>query len=987
MLWEGDVKMQRSAISRVHLYALIVLSVVAVSAVTILATEATYDQVAEYQPDGNGFRPEVPMRAYPAYRPVPLLGGAPLGATLTPESLDVWLGPGQSVVEDKLLFIPKDELPTQADILICFDLTGSMGGELEQVKINAIDIMEGVRALIPDTYFGVISHQDYPGTYSGCGYGAQYGDPADGDSPYMLNRSLTSDVTAVHNAINALALGDGSDAPESYSRALSATYTDERIGWRRGARKIVIQWGDNVPHDCLYGECNGLAGTTGPDPGPDGVAGNGDDLKILDVVNAMDDAHITLVSMYSGWSEDRLKLWNCLAGRTGGEAFEINPDGTVANDVDLTDYIVSAIGKQFKEIGLLTLEVCDPEYEEWLVDVDPDAYHDVVLDEDHNFDFTITIEVPEGTEPGDYCFDICAVGDGAVYAKQSVCIHVRPEGCFELGIGDVTGNAGDIVRVPVTIQDATGWGIHLLDIDICWCPEKDGVLSLAGFVPGPVLIDNELEVNASQTGRNCLSFIGKSETALEGGGTLFYVDFAISEEADPCDCCDVIFASVNFNNSEFIDICPEDGSVCLEHCQIDGYVHNWYCNEGAGGPVLTDPLYDVEMLVYQSCGDALPPPPPLATTHTDESGYFAFECLAPLDNEPRGLGGAYCEYCVRPGEAEVPDGWITAYDASLVLRYLHEQDMLNDCPFDYGQGSVYPQQIAGDVDCGDGLQQVDVDLILQYVVGLITEWPGCSPWIWVPEMQCTPGCPDALDFIGVLKGDVSGPMPDPVLSPAYIKVGIPRHYYQGEVGFVEVPIQVRNAEEVFSVEFLLHYDQSKLTVVSVEPAGLAHAYNAAYNDLGGAVDVALAGFMSFSGSGRVALVTFRKNDRRVPIAHTELGLDEALFNEGDPPAVIEGHSYDGEIVRFALGPVSPNPFRDGTVISYNTPETAAVALKIFNVHGQAVCTVFDGTVSAGMHQITWDGRDDSGARVARGVYFCRMEAGAFTATEKLVFLE
>jgi hypothetical protein len=974
--------MKRSTISRVYVYTLVVLSVVAVSAIGILATEATNDQVADYQPDGNGFCPTVPMRAYSAYQPSPVLGGAPLGATLTPESLDVWLSPGETIVERKLLCIPKDELPTKADILICFDLTGSMGGELEEVKKNAVDIMEGVRALVPDTHFGVISHQDYPGSYSGCGYGAQYGDPADGDKPYMLNIGLTSDLMAVHGVINGLSLGDGSDAPESYSRALHATYSDRGIRWRSDAKKIVLQWGDNVPHDCNYGDCNGLPGTTGPDPGPDAIAGNGDDLEILQVIDNMDAARITLVSMYSGLSMNKLKLWNCLANRTGGGAFELNTDGTVVGDANITEFVVDIIGEQFKEINYLTLEACDPEYDAWLVDVTPPAYENVLLDDDKCFEFTITIQVPEFTEPGDYCFEICAVGDDAVYAKQNVCVHVRPDECFDIGIGDVTGNAGDIVRVPVTMQETDGWGIHLVDIDICWCPEKDSPISLAGFASGPMMDVNDLEVNATGTGRNCLSFVAKSEKALVGSGTLFYIDFQISREADPCDCCDVIFASVNFDNSQFIEICPVDGSVCLENCQIDGYVHNWYCTPG---PVLTDPLLNVEMMIYKFCGDG-ELGAPLATTYTDESGYYNFDCLAPLDNDPRGFEEVWCEYCVSPGQLEIPDGWITAYDASLILQFINAMNDLDKCPFDFGY-VAYPQRIAADVNCTDSILELDADLVLQYVVGLINDFPCCDPWAWVPEEQCTPGCPEDLDFIGVLRGDVSGPMPDPVLDAAHIKVGIPRHYSNGAENFVEVPIRVRNALEIFSIEFLLEYDASKLQVESVVAAGKAHAFSLAYNDLGGSIDVALAGFMSFSGGGKVALVTFKKKGMRVPIAHPELALDEAMFNEGDPPAIIDGHDYSGEIVRFALGPVSPNPFAEGTVIGYSAPQAGRVAIKIFNVHGQVVRTVINGDVEAGFHQIGWDGRDDSGAKVARGVYFCRMEAGGFSATEKLVFLK
>jgi hypothetical protein len=43
-------------------------------------------------------------------------------------------------------------------------------------------------------------------------------------------------------------------------------------------------------------------------------------------------------------------------------------------------------------------------------------------------------------------------------------------------------------------------------------------------------------------------------------------------------------------------------------------------------------------------------------------------------------------------------------------------------------------------------------------------------------------------------------------------------------------------------------------------------------------------------------------------------------------------------------------------------------------------------VSAGQHSVVWDGLDDTGSRVARGVYFARMETPGFSATEKVVML-
>jgi flagellar hook assembly protein FlgD len=52
-----------------------------------------------------------------------------------------------------------------------------------------------------------------------------------------------------------------------------------------------------------------------------------------------------------------------------------------------------------------------------------------------------------------------------------------------------------------------------------------------------------------------------------------------------------------------------------------------------------------------------------------------------------------------------------------------------------------------------------------------------------------------------------------------------------------------------------------------------------------------------------------------------------------------------------------------------------------------VKTVVEGSVEAGSHRATWDGTDNSGSRVARGIYFCHMAADEFSATGKVVLLK
>jgi len=42
---------------------------------------------------------------------------------------------------------------------------------------------------------------------------------------------------------------------------------------------------------------------------------------------------------------------------------------------------------------------------------------------------------------------------------------------------------------------------------------------------------------------------------------------------------------------------------------------------------------------------------------------------------------------------------------------------------------------------------------------------------------------------------------------------------------------------------------------------------------------------------------------------------------------------------------------------------------------------------AGTYTVFWDGTDESGVKVSSGVYFCRIKAGSFIQTRKMVLLK
>lgn len=74
-------------------------------------------------------------------------------------------------------------------------------------------------------------------------------------------------------------------------------------------------------------------------------------------------------------------------------------------------------------------------------------------------------------------------------------------------------------------------------------------------------------------------------------------------------------------------------------------------------------------------------------------------------------------------------------------------------------------------------------------------------------------------------------------------------------------------------------------------------------------------------------------------------------------------------------------------ISYNLPRETRVSLKVYNLSGQWVRTLVSGISRPGHWQVTWDGRSENGTPVPPGAYLYRLDAGSYSATGKLVFLQ
>ena len=89
----------------------------------------------------------------------------------------------------------------------------------------------------------------------------------------------------------------------------------------------------------------------------------------------------------------------------------------------------------------------------------------------------------------------------------------------------------------------------------------------------------------------------------------------------------------------------------------------------------------------------------------------------------------------------------------------------------------------------------------------------------------------------------------------------------------------------------------------------------------------------------------------------------------------------GTPIEFALSLAGANPAGSQARIAYAVPVPAHVTIRLFDITGREVRTLFAGHVEPGYHEA-----DLHAPGLIGGIYVCRMDAGDFSATKKLVLL-
>lgn len=163
------------------------------------------------------------------------------------------------------------------------------------------------------------------------------------------------------------------------------------------------------------------------------------------------------------------------------------------------------------------------------------------------------------------------------------------------------------------------------------------------------------------------------------------------------------------------------------------------------------------------------------------------------------------------------------------------------------------------------------------------------------------------------------------------------------------------------------------------------------------LDVALRWRGDIDGDGHVGLsdvfALIDALDVGEPTPDLDLN-DDGLLDRADLEALIAHMPLSARPAALAgvvpdnveLGVPYPNPFNSETVVNWSMPAAGYAELSIFNLIGQRVRTLHDGSALAGRHQVVWHGVDDGGHTVRSGVYFVVLTTSGQRLTQRLLLI-
>jgi PKD repeat protein len=938
---------------------------------------------------------------------------------VVPANYELTIADGHCISSNLAVIFKGGPAIKKGDIIFNFDLSGSMSDDLASMQAAATAIMTQIAASGIDAAFGVVSFVDYPHSYNSCGYSTAYGSGS--DYAWKVDRTITTDFASVNATISGLAIYNGDDTPQNYSRAL---YETQFLNWRADARKIVVIMGDAAVHDCDF-----FAPTSyGGDPGRDEIMGTADDLDFETVVADLADAGIRVVAINGGPSSvDAVKSFKYMAEQTNGRYFE------TSNSSQIPPAIINLIGEVLNSIAWLDLKVDADGFSAW-ASWDPNGYHNVSGEVTLNFNLEFC--PPAGTPNGDYAFNLNVMGDELLLAQAPVLIHV---GCADPPIADFDSdrNVG-LPPMSVTFEDLskngpTSWdwdvavgafgghGIHLGDanpateywipgthdvqLDVENCGGADALLRWNCFrsfveVYGPsgyTLMDvkDASAAYPDEPWQNAIDgdIWGWNGTATLSTASAPWAIFSFKDGRTKK------LTHFRLMTNTGVDLKYKSRWVRKFHIDIstDGLqwstvVNGAHAGNFKSGSDVWDPdggwweQYVLSTPMLAKFVKLVVDEPPVKWAQIGEFEVYeeiqfpdpskcSITATTPHLND--GKDGSLVTLTLKDSKGNPVTGY-NQYDLMFACMEDHRPANVFT-PFVESSPGVYQTTLTS---TADGTRHI-VAAAHGAVIGYDKDYGWTTPVTFIDglfkydlklagstESYITESWANAID--GIYEGwngtaTVKGNPPYAIFEFTDSKIyAVNKFALQTDNGTDDNKYSDRQARRIrieVSTTGMAATDFTKVLETNIKYTSLR------YYRLPNPVQAKYI---------KLSILSPDYGWRQVVEFEAHIDITRGM---GQPYAE-DQMVVEAAPAEFTLSQNYPNPFNPVTTISYQLPEAGQMMLKIYNTLGQEVATLVDGIVEAGSHTATWNA-----AEAPAGLYICRMQAGSSFRTTRMLLLK
>ena len=291
---------------------------------------------------------------------------------------------------------------------------------------------------------------------------------------------------------------------------------------------------------------------------------------------------------------------------------------------------------------------------------------------------------------------------------------------------------------------------------------------------------------------------------------------------------------------------------------------------------------------------------------------------------------------------------VTSDDASEILSEVVGNSLLDDI-----------QKSVGDVSSDGSINSLDASLVLQLVEGTVESLPVYS----------------SIEYNG--------------------NAELQSYNISGQEGdIISIPISFVNVDSVYGFKIVIEYNQDLLQSGTIYPTNSAESFFMIKTSINDSGTIAIVGASPTPVSSELTLCDLYFILGPSESHVTTINCDELIINE----SVIEtdfnvsinpsmNADYNVLAKNFSLDQNYPNPFNSSTSIGFALDRDMPVNIRITDINGRLVKTLFNGLQLHGKHIIEWDGKDNSGCDIRSGIYFYSLSSRQKQQTRKMLILQ